>query len=88
MIIIDCQCNTVGTVGASAECTDNDGVCSCDSDMGYQGTKCDDCQDGWYWTAGDNSCTSKLSFLSSKINAVLGIVVFWSSSRVFVVSRV
>ena len=62
MITIDCQCNTVGTVGGSAECTDDAGICSCDSDMGYQGNKCDDCLDGWYWTAGENSCTSKLSF--------------------------
>ena len=26
--------------------------------------KCDECLDGWYWTAGDMTCTSKLHTLT------------------------
>ena len=60
--ISDCGCNLSGTMGGSSTC-DETGICTCDASAGYSGgqnDKCDDCLDGWYWTASDSTCRSKI----------------------------
>ena len=60
--ISDCGCNLSGTMGGSSTC-DETGICTCDASAGYSGGqngKCDDCLDGWYWTASDSTCRSKI----------------------------
>ena len=44
----ECKCYTHGSVGIG--CTDDGGVCTCNA--GYTGTKCNQCQTGWFMVNG------------------------------------
>ena len=47
-ITSECKCYTHGSVGI--DCTDDGGVCTCNA--GYTGTKCNQCETGWFMVNG------------------------------------
>ena len=49
----ECNCYTLGSVGIG--CTDDGGVCTCNS--GYKGTKCNECEAGFFMVNG--KCNGK-----------------------------
>jgi len=54
----DCSCNTTGTTGASSECADTSGACTCATSSGYSGSKCDECVFGRYFNQPTRDCSS------------------------------
>ena len=61
LFLLGCDCNWVGTIDNASTCADETGECTCDSSLGYTGTKCDMCLDGWL-LKDDGTCRSTFIF--------------------------